>query len=311
MDKSNKLKMAEEKVLLARMVNDFGLYSAQDVFEKHLEQEEFVTQDGLFSLKYISPYTRKGRRDKYSDGLDKPRVYVNAYFKKVLSLNDHRELYGIKESLKKAEHTIHSYETEWHDGWKERTKGFCELEKRFYPNGIPAKSGYKIGDAYYEKVNTVIEFQKSFDDEALSKCAFYANEKINLIWLFYLPTLSVFDDDGLFKIREDNFYHFFRIDKSMEDFYDNNIVFIEDKNHKIYLVKSLGRVETNMELEGTVRYFEKGLFFETPDEFANWLQYDWENSDFYLNKLNKFEYKSISEIIEQFENSPDKLFYQK
>lgn len=54
MDKSNKLKLAEEKVLLARMVNDFGLYSAQDVFEKHLEQEEFVTQDGLFSLKYIS-----------------------------------------------------------------------------------------------------------------------------------------------------------------------------------------------------------------------------------------------------------------
>ena len=42
MNESNKKNIAEEKVLLARMVKDFGLYSAQDVFEQHLEKEEFL-----------------------------------------------------------------------------------------------------------------------------------------------------------------------------------------------------------------------------------------------------------------------------
>ena len=82
MNESNKKNMAEEKVLLARMVKDFGLYSAQDVFEQHLEKEEFFTQDGNFSLKYVAPYERKGRKDKNSDGFDKPKVKVNAFFRK-------------------------------------------------------------------------------------------------------------------------------------------------------------------------------------------------------------------------------------
>ena len=53
MGESSKLNHAKEKVFLARMVKDFGLYSAQDVFEKHLEDEEFYTQDGKFILKYV------------------------------------------------------------------------------------------------------------------------------------------------------------------------------------------------------------------------------------------------------------------
>ena len=308
MGESNKLNLAEEKVFLARMVKDFGLYSAQDVFEKHLEAEEFYTQDGKFSLKYVASYERKGRRDKNSDGLDKPRVKVSAFFRKVLSLSDHRELYGVNESLKSAEHNVHTYESEWHDGWKERVKDFCEVEKRFYPNGTPTKSGYKIADAYFEQVNTVIEFQKSFDDEALSKCKFYANEKIKLIWLFYVPTLSVFEENSLYKIREDNFYHFFRIEKLMPGFYDENVVFLQDKNDKIYHIKSLGRVETNIELEGTIRCFEKSLCFEDSDSFAKWLKYDWKDSKLYSN-TNDMEFKSIEEILEPFRESPDKMFY--
>ena len=308
MGESNKLNQAEEKVFLARMVKDFGLYSAQDVFKQHLEDEEFYTQDGKFALKYVAPFERKGRRDKNSDGLDKPREKVKAFFRKVLSLNDHRELYGVNESLKSAEHNVHTYESEWHDGWKERVKDFCEVEKRFYPNGVPTKSGYKIADAYYEQANTVIEFQKSFDDEALSKCNFYANEKIKLMWLFYVPTLSVFEENSLYKIREDNFYHFFRIEKLMPDFYDENVVFLQDKNDRIYHIKSLGRVKTNVELEGTIRCFEKSLVFNTPDSFARWLRYDWENSQLYSN-TNKLEFKSIEEILEPFNGSPDKMFY--
>lgn len=307
MGESSKLNHAKEKVFLARMVKDFGLYSAQDVFEKHLEDEEFYTQDGKFALKYVAPFERKGRRDKNSDGLDKPRVKVKAFFRKVLSLSDHWELYGVDKSLKSAEHNVHTYESEWHDGWKERVKDFCEVEKRFYPNGTPTKFGYKIADAYCERTNTVIEFQKSFDDEALSKCKFYANEKIKLIWLFYVPTLSVFEENSLYKTREDNFYHFFRIEKLMPDFYDENVVFLQDKNDKIYHIKSLGRVETNIELEGTIRWFEKSLVFSCPDSFARWLKYDWENSKLYLNK--KKEYKSIAEILSEFNGKEDKMFY--
>lgn len=308
MGESNKLNLAKAKVFLARMVKDFGLYSAQDVFKKHLEDEEFYTQDGKFSLKYVAPYERKGRRDKNSDGLDKPRVKVSAFFRKVLSLSDHRELYGVNESLKSAEHNVHTYESEWHDGWKERVKVFCEVEKRFYPNGTPTKSGYKIADAYYEQVNTVIEFQKSFDDEALSKCNFYANEKIKLIWLFYVSTLSVFEENSLYKIREDNFYHFFRIEKLIPNFYDENVVFLQDKNDKIYHIKSLERVETNIELEGTIRCFEKSLCFEDSDSFAKWLKYDWKDSKLYSN-TNDMEFKSIEEILEPFKESSDKMFY--
>ena len=307
MGESNKLNLAEEKVFLARMVKDFGLYSAQDVFEQHLENEEFYTQDGQFALKYVAPFERKGRRDKNSDGLDKPRVKVKAFFRKVLSLSDHRELYGVNESLKSAEHNVHTYESEWHDGWKERVKDFCEVEKRFYPNGIPTKSGYKIADAYYKQANTVIEFQKSFDDEALSKCKFYANEKIKLIWLFYVPTLSAFEENSLYKIREDNFYHFFRIERIMPNFYDENVVFLQDKNNKIYHIKSLGRVGTNIELEGTIRCFEKSLCFEDSDSFAKWLKYDWKDSKLYSKK--KIEYKSIDEIISEFKGKEDKMFY--
>jgi hypothetical protein len=308
MNESNKKNMAEEKVLLARMLKDFGLYSAQDVFEQHLEKEEFFTQDGNFSLKYVAPYERKGRKDKNSDGFDKPKVKVNAFFRKVLSLRDHRELYGVNKSLKSAEHTIHTCESEWHNNWKERVKDFCEIERRFYPNGTPTKSGYKIADAYYEKVNTVIEFQKSFDDEALSKCEFYTNEKIKLIWLFYIPTLSVFEESGIYKIREDNFYHFFRIESLMPDFYSDNIVFLQDKNNKIYHIKTLGRVATNIELDGTIRYFEKGLFFLNQDEFTKWLQFEWESSKL-CSKVSKQELKSIEEILEPFVDKPDKMFF--
>lgn len=306
MSESIKINLAKEKVFLARMVKDFCLYSAQDVFELHLENEEFYTIDGMFSLKYVAPYERKGRRDKYSDGFEKPKVRVKAFFRKVLSLRDHRELNEINESLKHSEHIVHSYETNWHDSWKERVKDFCEIEKRFYPNGTPTKFGYKIADAYYEQANTVIEFQKSFDDDALSKCKFYANEKIKLIWLFFVPTLEVFYDRQ-YKVREDNFYHFFRIEKIMPTFYDDNIIFLQDKKGKIYHINSLGRVETNIELEGTIRCFEKSLAFSNPNAFANWFRYDWKYSKLYHKK--KIEYKSIEEILSKFNDKQYKMFY--
>lgn len=302
-DNNKKLEEASEKVYQARMVRDFCLYSAQEVFEQGIEKEEFTDPDRLFALKYVAPYERKGRRDKNSDGLDKPKVHVSAFFRRHLSLKDHRDLYGLDESLQSTEHRIHTYESEWHDAWKERVKDFCVLEKRFYPNGVPQKSGYKIADAYFEETNTVIEFQKSFVDEVLTKCEFYEKEKINLIWLFYLPTLAVFEDEGVYKIREDNFYHFFRIEKILPNFYLKNVVFLQDKNNKIYQIKSLGRAETNTELEGTVRYFEKGLSFDNPNKFTYWLRIEWCQSNLFT-KL-----KSIEEILEPFKNSPDKMFY--
>lgn len=303
----SKKDLANEKVFLARMVSDFSLYTAQQVHDLGLEKEEYVTTDKSFSLKYVSPYERKGRKDSVSDGSDKPRVHVRAFFKKKLSLKDHRELFGINEALKANEHKIHTYESEWHKSWKDRVEDFCELEKRFYPNNIPTKEGYKTADAYYLQANTAIEFQKSFDDEALTKSVFYAKEHIKLIWLFYLPTLSVFEDDGVYKIREDNFYHFFRIEEKMPDFYSNNIVFIQDKNNRIYNIKKLERVNSNVELEGTVRFFGKCLTFNTSNEFANWLHYDWVKSDLYGNDSIKLD--SIENILMEFRDKPDKMFH--
>ena len=98
------------------------------------------------------------------------------------------------------------------------------------------QSGYKIADAYYTEKNTVIEFQKSFDDDVLEKSVFYKKENMRLIWLFYLPTLSVFESEGKYKIREDNLYHFFRIEKIQPGFYQDNLIFLQDKNDKIYYV---------------------------------------------------------------------------
>lgn len=305
----SKEELAKEHIFLARMVKDFNLYTALQVEEQELYDEGFVTQDLQFSLKFVASYERKGRRDKNSDGNDKPRVHVNPFFRKVLSLKDYHELHGINESLKATEHNIHISESDWHKDWKERVKHFCDIEKRFNSNEIPSKSGYKIADAFYERVNTAIEFQKSFSDEAISKSDFYRNENIKLIWLFYLQTLEVFEDDELFKIREDNFYHFFRLENVISDFYDNNVVFIQDKNNRIFYVRKLERVETHNELEGTIRYFEKGIVFNDSDSFVKWLQFEWEKSSLYKNNENNNDYKSINEILADFKDAPDKMFY--
>ena len=237
----DKLDIAEEKVVLARMVRDFALYTAEEVFELGLGNEEFITPDKTFALKYVAPYERKGRRDKNSDGSEKPRVKVSGFFRKIISLHDHRELHGIDDSLRKSEHKIHYIDSEWHNTWKGLVKDFCELEKRFYPGGVKSNKGFIIADAYYAHTNTVIEFQKSFSDDALNKTEFYKNENLRLIWIFYLPTLGVFKDDNVYKIREDNFYHFFRIEELMANFYEKNIVFIQDKHDKVYLVKRINR----------------------------------------------------------------------
>lgn len=305
----HKKNIAEEKIMLARMIKDFGIYTIQEIQEKGLEHEEFITIDNKFALKYVASYERKGRRDKNSDGKDKPRVKVNGFFRKLISLNDHRELYKMNKSLTEIEHKIHHRDSQWHDEWKERVSDFCETEKRFYPDGIPSKSGYRIADAYYTNKNTVIEFQKSFSDEALNKSIFYKNENVHLIWLFYLQSLEVFKDDNKYKIREDNFYHFFRIEDIIPSFYEDNFIFIQDKNDRIYHVEKIHRVESDNELEATVRYFNIGLKFNNPNEFVKWLQYDWQNSSYYKEHSLKEELKSIDEILSPFKDSDEKMFY--
>lgn len=300
---------AQEQVFLARMISDFNLYTAEEVHKFGLKNEEFITPDNKFSLKYVAPYERKGRKDKNSDGNDKPRVKVSGFFRKVISLSDHRELYGINSSLYKAEHKIHQTESEWHAAWKERVKDFCELEKRFYYNNVAVKKGYKIADAYYSETDTVIEFQKSFSDEALNKSEFYKKEGKKLIWLFYLPTLGVFEDENLYKIREDNFYHFFRIEDLVPNFYEDNIVFIQDKHEKIYLVKRLNRISSNDELDATVRCFDTDLVFENSNEFVYWLKFEWIKSSYFNKNNNLIELKSIEEILEPFFCSNDKMIY--
>ena len=78
----NKKDIAEEKVVLARMIRDFSLYTAQEVHDLGLGNEEFITEDNKFSLKYVAPYERKGRKDRQSDGSSKPRVKVRGFLEK-------------------------------------------------------------------------------------------------------------------------------------------------------------------------------------------------------------------------------------
>jgi len=301
--------LAEEKIYKGRMVKDFCLYTAREVFENKLEKEEFVDSECKWSLKYVAPYDRQGRTDKKTNGAYKPRVQVNAFFRKKLSLQDHRELYGINTELIFTEHKFHENDSKWHDLWKERVNGFCELEKRFYPNGIPQNKGYRIADAYYKDTNTVIEFQKSFDDKALDKSTFYKTENLRLLWVFYLPTLEVFEDDDEYKIREDNFFHFFRIQDLQPDFFKDNIVFVQDKKDKIYYVEQLKRVQSTNELDASVRYFKRKECYQTPDEFVNWLQYGWQNSDFYKKYDPNHKMKSLDQILIPFVGLDDKSFY--
>lgn len=274
-----------------------------------LASDEFVDPEQKYLLKFVAPYERQGRTDSTTPGSEKPKVKVRAFFRKKISLKDHHELHGVNERLKSTEHNVHFEESAWHKEWQERVKDFCEIERRFYPGGIPTKEGYKIADAYYPETNTAIEFQKSFDDSALDKSEFYTAENIRLVWLFYLPTLSVFEADGRYKIGEDNFYHFFRIDDVKPGFYKNNVIFIQDKNNQIYFVDKLERVETGEELEGTVRFFQKGLKFASPDEFAHWLRFEWPKSSLYKKSNVNDEARSITEILSDFEDKPDKMFY--
>ncbi|HQC54428.1 MAG TPA: hypothetical protein PKX91_01725 [Clostridia bacterium] len=294
----SKKKLAEEKIYKARMVKDYSLYTAQEVFEQGLGDEEFIDPENTWSLTFVAPYSRQGRTDKETKGADKPRVYVNAYFRRKLSLKDHHELYPINVSLVRAEHTVHKKDSAWHDGWKNKVSSFCEIEKRFYPNDVPQESGYKIADAYYKDTSTVIEFQKSFADDALEKSAFYKAKNIRLIWLFYLQTLAVFKDDDKYKIREDNLYHFFRIEDIKPGFYKDNVIFIQDKTGKIYYVDNLKRVESNSILEATIRYFECKQVFDSADVFVHWLRYDWVNSELFnkhLKSVNKKAKKVVKE----------------
>jgi hypothetical protein len=316
-----KKRLAEERIYKARMIKDSGLYTAQEVFEMGLGDEEFVDPDKTWALTYVAPYSRKGRTDKHTLGADKPRVYVNAYFRKKLSLRDRHELYPINVSLIRAEYTIHKRDSDWHNEWKDRVRPFCEIEKRFYPGDVPQGTGYKIADAYYEEAGTVIEFQKSFADDALEKSSFYKEKNIRLIWLFYLQTLAVFQDEGKYKVREDNLYHFFRIEDIKPGFYKDNVIFIQDKTNKIYYVDKLRRVESSSILEATVRYFECKHVFNSPEDFARWLKDDWVSSDLYNEhceigkgkdkeeSAEKVELKSLDEILLPFVEKEEKMFY--
>lgn len=100
----SKIDEAKEKIFYARMVKNFELYTAQEVFEKNLENEEFVDPENKWALKYVAPYERQGRTDQNTNGKDKPRVQVGAFFRKKLSLNDHHEIYGVNKLLKSVEH---------------------------------------------------------------------------------------------------------------------------------------------------------------------------------------------------------------
>ncbi|MFA6368566.1 MAG: hypothetical protein WCX10_08425 [Bacteroidales bacterium] len=306
----DKKALAEEKVYRGRMVSDFCLYTAQEAFEKKLAREEFVDPKILWALKFVAPYDRQGRSDKNKkNGEEKPRVQVKAFFRKKLSLRDHHELHGVKSELKSTEYKYHECDSEWHRLWKERVKDFCEIEKRIYPNGIQTKEGFKIADAFYSEANTVIEFQKSFDDCALEKSEFYKNEHIKLIWVFYLPTLEVFEDEEMYKIREDNFFHFFRIDDLFPNFFSDNMVFLQDKKDRIFLVNKLLRSDSKSELDASVREFKKDIVFNTPTEFVFWLKNDWPKLIIFKPSNTNDDLQSLDEIIKSFKDSEDKWFY--
>ena len=69
------------------------------------------------------------------------------------------------------------------------------------------------------------------------------------------------------------------------------------------------RIQSNDELEPTVRYFNMSLSFDNSLDFVHWLRYDWEKSVYYNGKSVDTELKSIDEILLPFKESPEIMFY--
>ena len=81
-------------------------------------------------------------------------------------------------------------------------------------------------------------------------------------------------------MREDNLYHFFRIEDIKPGFYKDNVIFIQDKTNKIYYVDKLRSVESSSILEAMSVTLSKHVF-NSPEDFARWLKDDWVSSDLY------------------------------
>lgn len=61
-------------------------------------------------------------------------------------------------------------------------------------------------------------------------------------------------------------------------------------------------------MEGTVRYFNKGVSFSNSDEFVKWFEHDWEKSSLFNGVKSNLELKSVEEILATFKNANDKMF---
>ncbi|MBQ6478513.1 MAG: hypothetical protein IJI44_04000 [Erysipelotrichaceae bacterium] len=226
-------------MFIARIFKTGEIITAQDVFDgKYDRHEDFVDVEEDFKVLYWKGAKNHGR----------------PHFKLYLSLEDYKKLSDEQKSrFDILREQRHFQESLWHKEWENKFDSFAEIEKTIKN---PNTNRRKRADAYYEKINTCIEFQHSFIDyDFEERNEFYKELGINTIWLYDLTHLHVNEmDDGSYQILEDNAKGFFRIAENPENL-KNNKIFIQTRGGLIYQVPALYRKPIDNDLKSTIRYF--------------------------------------------------------
>ncbi|MBO5879920.1 MAG: hypothetical protein J6Q68_05155 [Clostridia bacterium] len=228
------------------------LVSADDVrnglYDRH---DEFVDPEYEFRVQFV-----KGSRNN-----------GGPYFRLYYSYEEYKELYPERASRYEIVAKMRRYkESQWHSKWKKIMGDFCSVEKCI-KNKETGK--WKFADAYYERTNTVIEFQHSyisFDFEERNE--FYEQLSITTIWLYDLSSANVCEDEeGNEQILEDNANGFFRISENPENLKKHR-VYIQTKSGEIYRVNELLRCDSSTKHKSTIRYFVPSEIY-SEEEFVS------------------------------------------
>lgn len=272
-----------DKALLFKNDNDMVVVSAQEVFDGKYDRNSNFTD---LEYNYRVTYVKKAKG-----------VNGKPYFRIYLAHDEYLITQGKKTTKQEIiQNMRHFKECEWHRNWKELFSSFCGKEniEKYIKNSSINK--YKLADAYNKKTNTVFEFQHSYIDfDFDDKNSFYRSLNINIIWLYDVSDLEIKQiDDNTFHILEDNSKGFFKVSEvpiNLED----NFIYIQGVDKKIYRVKKLLRKRLNIESDkkATIREFNTSEIY-TIDEFLKYCE-----NNYFLIK----EPKSLNDYYDS--NLPD------
>ena len=233
----------------ARLLKDGTIVDAIDIYEGRVNRnEDFVDVEEDFRVRYWNGAKANGR----------------PHFKIYLSREDYKRLtpeqqtrYDILADMR------HWQESPWHREWEEAFQNFAESEKRIVN---PNTGKWKYADVFVKDINLCIEFQHSYINyDFEERNDFYKELGIKTIWIYDLKSHITKEEDGQYKIVEDNAIGFFRIAENAENLMYAN-VFIQPKDKKLYLIRQLDRKVINNDKQSTIRFFVPVCILE-PEEF--------------------------------------------